>query len=146
MAYKGKYKLTKPEKYLGDGSKIWFRSLWEKSVMRYLESNDSVKKWSSEVEIKYRNDLDMKIHRYYVDFYVQYTDGTICLIEVKPHKQCSPPKEPKRKTKRYINEVATYITNCSKWKAAKQICDQNGYKFEIWDEHVIKSKGIRIVA
>jgi hypothetical protein len=146
MAYKGKYKLSNPEKYIGDKNNITFRSLWEKSVMKYLEQNDMVKKWSSECPIKYINQLDGKVHRYYIDFYIEYIDGTILLMEVKPAKQCVAPKEPKRKTQRYINECCTYITNTSKWAAAKKICDQNGYKFEIWDEHIIKSKGIKIIA
>jgi hypothetical protein len=146
MAYKGKYKLSNPSKYIGDPTKIIYRSLWEKSVMKFIEQDITVKKWASEVPIKYINDLDGKVHRYFIDFYIEYINGTILLMEVKPAKQCIAPKEPKRKTQRYINEVATYITNCSKWKAAKKICTQNGFNFEIWDEHVIKSKGIKIIA
>lgn len=146
MAYKGKYQVKKPSKYLGDPTKVTFRSLWELSVMKFLEETTYVKKWSSEVEIKYFNNLDQKIHRYYIDFYIQYEDGSVTLCEVKPNKQCSPPKEPKKKTKRYMNECATWITNSSKWAAAKKICEQNGYNFEIWDEYVIKSKGIKIIS
>lgn len=146
MAYKGKYTVKKLGKYLGNPKNVTFRSLWELSVMKFIEDNDDIVKWSSEVEIKYMNQLDQKIHRYYIDFYIQYKDGSVALVEVKPKKQCSAPSVPKRKTKRYINECATWITNCSKWEAAKKICAQNGYSFEIWDEYVIKSKGIKIIS
>jgi hypothetical protein len=145
MAYKGKYKLTKPEKYIGDGSKIWFRSLWELSAFKYLENNPDVKNWSSEVEIKYINDLDGKPHRYYVDLYILYTNGSVKLVEIKPKKQTIPPPEPKRKTVKYITECQTYITNTSKWKAAQKICDQRGYSFEIWTEVTLKNMGIKII-
>lgn len=145
MAYKGKYKLTKPEKYIGDGSRIWFRSLWELAVFKYIESNADIIGWASEVEVKYINELDGKPHRYYVDIYLKYKDGTIKLVEIKPLRQTSAPVEPKRKTQKYIQECCTYITNVSKWKAAQKVCDQNGYIFEIWTEKTLKSMGIKIV-
>ncbi len=145
MAYKGKYKLTKPEKYIGDGSRIWFRSLWELSIMKWLETNPDVIKWSSEVPCKYRSELDGNIHTYYIDFYIQYLDGSITYMECKPKKYCTAPTNPKRKTAHYIELCNTWIVNCSKWKTAKQLCEQNGYNFEIWHEDIIKSKGIKII-
>lgn len=145
MAYKGKYKIKNTSKYIGDPTKVTYRSLWELATFKYVENNEQIKKWSSEVPIKYKNNLDNKIHTYYIDLYLEYTNGTIKLIEIKPEKQTIVPKVPKRKTQRYINECATYITNTSKWKAATQICKQNGYIFEIWTEHTLKSMGIKIV-
>ena len=39
------------------------------------------------------------------------------IIEVKPKKQCFPPKEPKRKTRKYKQQVLTYIINQAKFKS-----------------------------
>ena len=56
------------------------------------------------------------------------------VIEVKPKKQLSPPKEPKRKTKRWLNEVQTYIINQAKFKAANEYCKDRRYAFRILTE------------
>ena len=32
MAYRGKYKLTKPEKYAGNPNNIVYRSMWERQA------------------------------------------------------------------------------------------------------------------
>jgi hypothetical protein len=42
-------------------------------------------------------------------------------IEIKPHAQTEPPKEPKRRTKSYFNSVKTYFTNQAKWNTTKAI-------------------------
>ena len=56
------------------------------------------------------------------------------LIEVKPKKQTVEPKLPKRKTKRYLTEVTTYITNQAKWEAAREWCADHGLEFIILTE------------
>lgn len=145
MAYKGKYTVKNTDKYLGDFNKVTYRSLWERNVMRWIETNNDILKWSSEVKINYINDLDGKPHRYYVDLYLEFSDGTKKIVEIKPKKYCSIPPKPKKITQRYINECATFVTNSSKWKYAEQIAKQNGLIFEIWDEYYIKSLGITIL-
>ena len=42
------------------------------------------------------------------------------LIEIKPKCQTQPPNKPKRKTKKYINEVMTKIKNTSKWETPNE--------------------------
>ena len=121
MAYKGKYQPTFPRKYKGDPTNIIFRSLWEKKFMNYCDKNKNVLEWNSEeIVIPYRSPVDNRIHRYFPDFYmkVRESNGTIknYIIEVKPLKQCSPPKKPKRLTKGYLREAYTYATNQTKWK------------------------------
>ncbi len=49
-------------------------------------------------------------------------------------KQTVEPKLPKRKTKRYLTEVTTYITNQAKWKAAREWCADHGLEFIILTE------------
>ena len=56
------------------------------------------------------------------------------IIEVKPKKQTVPPKEPQRKTKRYLNEVKTWGVNSAKWKYAVEWCKDNGMNFKILTE------------
>ena len=75
MSYKGKYKPTYPEKYLGDPTNIIYRSLWERKFCKYCDLNDSIIKWASEeITIPYRSPIDNRIHRYFPDFYIKYKD------------------------------------------------------------------------
>ena len=48
MAYKGKYRPTRPYKYKGDPTKIIYRSLWERKFMQYCDSTTNVLEWGSE--------------------------------------------------------------------------------------------------
>ena len=67
------------------------------------------------------------------------------MVEIKPKKQTVAPKNPKRKTKKYINEVMTYIKNTSKWEAANQYADHKGWKFQVWTEETLKNLGIKLL-
>lgn len=129
-----------PEKYAGDANNIVYRSGWERSVMKSLDENASVIKWSSEeVVIPYISPVDNKMHRYFVDFYVEAKsqDGSIktMLLEVKPAAQVQPPKQPKRKTKRFLSEVMTYGVNQAKWEAAIAYCNKKGWEFKVITEN-----------
>lgn len=145
MAYKSIYKLSKPEKYIGDPSAIVARSSWERATFFWLEKNDDVISWSSEeIVINYLSQVDKKIHRYYPDLFIEYSDGRKVIVEIKPAAQTIPPKQtPNRK--RYVNESITYLKNKSKWDAAISFCEKNGIIFEIWDEHHLKALGVRFV-
>lgn len=139
MAYSGRYNPTNPRKYRGDPDKIIYRSLWERRFMVYCDNTDEVLEWGSEeIIIPYISPLDGRMHRYFPDFYtkVRQRDGTIkkLLIEVKPKAQCGPPKIPKRKTKRFINEVRTWGVNKAKWESAIEFCKDRGMEFMILTE------------
>ena len=145
MAYKGKYYPTSPHKYKGDPTNITFRSLWERKFMVYCDSNANVLEWNSEeISIDYVSPVDHRQHRYFPDFYmkVRESNGSIkkYVIEVKPLKQCSPPKKPKRQTKRYINEAYTYAINQTKWKEAREYCADRQWQFKVITE---KELGIK---
>ena len=145
MAYKGKYIPRNPKKYKGDPSRIVYRSLWERKFMVYCDNNRAILEWGSEeIIIPYKSPLDQKTHRYFPDFYVKYInkDKQVVreIIEVKPKKHLSPPKEPKRRTKRYLNEVATYIKNQAKFKAAEEYCKDRRYGFRILTEDQLLPK------
>ena len=146
MAYKGRYTVKNKEKYAGDPTQIVYRSLWERNAFRWAESNPNIIKWNSEeVVIPYKCKTDNKMHKYYMDMLIQWKDGEVLLVEIKPAKQTKPPKKPSRKTKKYINEVTTYIKNTSKWSAAQQYASHKGWKFEIWTEDTLKNKGIKVL-
>ena len=146
MAYKGKYKVKNPSKYEGNPTNVIFRSLWERQFFRWCEDNTDVVKWSSEsVVIPYRCKTDGRMHRYFMDVKVKFKNGKTFLIEIKPEIQTQPPKQPKRKSQKYLKEVMTYVKNTSKWDAAEQYCDARGWEFKIFTEKTLKSLGIRLL-
>ena len=145
MAYKGKYTIKNTKKYLGDPAKVIYRSLWERQAFKWCESNPRVKKWNSEeIVVPYKCKTDNKLHRYYVDLLVELDNKDIILVEIKPKRETVPPKG-KRKTKRYIKEVTTYIKNTSKWQAATQYANHKGWKFQIWTEDTLTNLGIKLL-
>ena len=140
MAYKGKYIPINRKKYVGNSSQVIYRSLWERKLMVYCDRNEKVIEWGSEeVIVPYRSPREGKMHRYFPDFYmkVKQTNGTYkkFIIEVKPKAQCKEPiKSPKRKTKRWYNEVKTWGINQAKWKSAIDYCENRGMEFKILTE------------
>lgn len=134
MAYSGKFTPKNPNKYLGDSTNIWYRSLWERRVMVHLDDNKNVLEWSSEeIIIPYVSPVDSRWHRYFPDFFVRTNTGAM-ILEVKPLNQSIAPEVNKKVTKRYINEVVTYGVNQAKWKAAQEYCLDRGWKFKVITE------------
>lgn len=147
MYHKGKFTDIKhPEKYVGDVTNITYRSHWERNVMRWMDSNESVVEWASEeIAIPYEHPIYQKRHKYYPDFYVKFKDGTVKVIEVKPDVQTKKPIEPKTKKQtnsRYVNAMITYVINMSKWEKATEAAKRNDFIFEIWTENTLKEMGI----
>ena len=137
MAYKGYFTPKTPKKYKGNPSKIIFRSLWDRKVMQWCDSNPSIIEWSSEeISIPYFCPTDRKKHKYFPDFYIKIINNgeiNIQIIEVKPKKQTVPPNNKKRKTKkRMITEAKMWLKNTAKWKAATEYC-----KIRNWEFHII---------
>ena len=107
--------------------------------MNWCDLNSSVIGWNSEeIVIPYRSPIDNKVHRYFVDFYMEvkdYNGSKKCyLIEVKPKRFTRAPPAGKRKTKRYLQEIANYAVNEAKWKSAKSFCKKQGMEFRIVTE------------
>jgi len=139
MSYKGKYQPSFPKKYRGDPTNIVYRSLWERTFMKYCDTNENILEWfSEEIAVPYRSPIDNKIHRYFPDFYIKVkeSNGSIkkYIIEIKPKKQTVEPIPQKRKTKGYIYEVYEYAKNQAKWKAAEEWCADRGYEFKVLTE------------
>jgi hypothetical protein len=85
------------------------------------------------------------MHRYFVDIKMQMEDGKTMLVEIKPHKETLPPKNPGRKTRKYITEVMTYAKNISKWEAAREFAADRGWEFVVWTENDLKNLGIKLL-
>jgi hypothetical protein len=139
MAYSGKFKPQNPNKYIGDHTKIIYRSSWECKVMSWLDKNPDIVSWASEeLIIQYISPIDGKWHRYFPDFLVKSKtkDGSFktIIIEVKPKKQTKEPEKKKRITKQYITEVTTWGVNQAKWKAAEAYCRERNWEFRLMTE------------
>mgnify|MGYP003329540584 CR=1 FL=1 len=150
MAYKGKFQPRNPSKYLGDPTNIIYRSRWELKFMVWLDTHSNVVQWGSEeLVIPYRSPIDNRIHRYFPDFIVKKKtpDGRVetVVVEIKPKKETKPPKNPGKKTRKYITEVMTYAKNISKWEAANEYAADRGWNFQVWDEDFLRSLGIKIL-
>ena len=139
MSYKGKYQPSFPKKYKGNPTNIVYRSLWERTFMKYCDTNENILEWfSEEIAVPYRSPIDNKIHRYFPDFYIKVkeSNGSIkkYIIEIKPKKQTVEPIPQKRKTRGYIYEVYEYAKNQAKWEAAEEWCADRGYEFKVLTE------------
>ena len=139
MAYRGKYYPSFPRKYKGDPTNIIYRSLWERKFMVYCDKNTKILEWGSEeIALPYISPHDSRVHRYFPDFYIKVQENTgkikRYLIEVKPLKQTTKPKRPKRQTKGYIREAFEYARNQAKWKAAREYCADRRWEFKVITE------------
>jgi hypothetical protein len=106
--------------------------------MNWCDLNSSIVGWvSEEIAIPYRSPMDNKVHRYMVDFYIEVKEEDKTkkyLIEVKPERFTKPPSTQKRKTRRYLQEIAQYGVNEAKWNSAKDFCKAQGMEFKIVTE------------
>ena len=138
MSYRGTFTPKNPSKYNGNSKNIIYRSNWELRVMKYFDDHPNVIWWASEeLQIPYVSPVDNKTHRYFPDFIVKMRlkDGkvTTYILEVKPLAQTKMPVQ-KRKTKRFIQEAATYAVNQEKWRAADLFCREHGWQFKVITE------------
>lgn len=138
MAYRGIFKPQNPSKYMGDPTKICYRSMWERKFMKYCDTTPNVLRWGSEeVVIPYWSPVDKRRHRYFVDFIMELKtpDGVkTMLVEIKPKKQCKEPVKKSRVTRSYISEVKTWMVNKAKWEAAHEAATSKGWQFKVLTE------------
>jgi hypothetical protein len=145
----GYYKLINPDKYIGDPSKIVFRSSYEKKFMYWADMNPLVLKWGSEVIAIPYIGPDKRSHRYFIDFYMEVDSGEPAfprrvLVEVKPSNELNPPSKPKTITAKSLEsyEYASkmYEKNMHKWFAAINYAKDRGMHFNFVTE---KNLGIK---
>jgi hypothetical protein len=135
----GLFKPKNPQKYIGDVNQIVFRSSWELRAFKWADETESILEWSSEpFPIKYFDSSTNKVRRYFPDLFlkVRNKSGGVdsYLVEIKPDKQTRPPKKGRKKTQTYLNEIATYEKNQSKWNQAEKFCESNNMRFKVITE------------
>jgi hypothetical protein len=114
--------------------------------MKFLDTSTGVKSWNSEcIVVPYRSPVDRGMHRYFIDFRVDWADGSTFLVEVKPECQTKQPAQPSRKSNKFLMECMTFCVNQAKWEAASEYALDHGWKFVVWTEKTLKSMGIRIL-
>lgn len=143
----GKFTPTNPHTYVGDVSKITYRSSWELKFFLFLDNlsgidNSPIIAWNSEeVIVKYVCSTDGKEHRYYPDVYMETRNSSNevikYLIEIKPYSETLPPK---KGGKWYNQQMLTYIKNRSKWEEAERFCKKNNLVFKIITEYELGLK------
>ena len=107
MAYKTKFYPENVSKYIGDPVKIICRSLWERKVCKWMDSNKNILRWGSEeIAIPYVSPKDNRV-------------------------------QPRKKTRSFLGECLTYEINKSKWEAAKKACKEKNWRFVILTEKQI---------
>jgi hypothetical protein len=137
-----------PQKYIGDLTKIIFRSSWEYNFLYYCDRNDLILKWSSEpFHIKYISPLDGKEHKYFVDFYIEYisneNDKLVkkALVEIKPKNKLKKPEPPKTKNKKSLKnfeiQYKEWLVLESKIQYAKKFCQINNLEYIIVTEEFL---------
>lgn len=122
---------------------IQYKSSLELKAMRYCDYNKHVVKWSVEpFHIKYVKPTDGKIHRYYIDVYIEFSSGDKFLIEVKSKGETTQPKKPKKLNEKsmanYQRALQTYAVNKAKWIAAEKFASDQGMRFTILTEDELK--------
>jgi len=124
------------------GSNARYRSGLELKFMKFCDNNPNIIKWGSEnVVVKYVSPLDNKIHRYYIDNYIEIVEGNTIkkyLIEIKPSRQCKPPTARYKKKSNMVYEQKQWVVNREKWKAATAYARSEGFVFKIITEKEIQ--------
>lgn len=129
--HQGIFRPSHPEKYIGRSPITW-RSSWELTLMRVLDSHPSVINWASEsIQIPYKDPFN-KWRIYVPDFFIVYVDkfgrrhGEV--IEIKPMSQTILLAAKSKKDKLAV------AVNTSKWLFAKAWCKNQGLEFRIMTE------------
>lgn len=138
----GKYRPVNPHKYIGDVNNIVYRSSWELAAFRWFDDTPEILKWGSEeLIIPYISQVDGRKHRYFTDaiLFVKTPTGIRKkIIEIKPYSQTKKPTRGKnQKDASWAEDVRTWLTNESKWVAARAYADANDADFVILTEREI---------
>jgi hypothetical protein len=139
----GYFDVSKSLKYMNSGEPCIYRSSLEFKFMKWCEHTDRVVNWNSEpFSIKYICLETGKERNYYIDFSVITQTPETWIIEVKPHKEVLEAEKFGKiyhklgeiERKKFVNANKVAAKNYSKWKHAKQICEERSWKFIIVTE------------
>lgn len=137
---RGLFKPKNPSKYIGDPSKIIFRSSWELRLFQWLDTTPAVLQWASEeFSIPYMHPFKARVAQYYPDALVVFKDkyGNLRkeLIEIKPYKETVLTPKATEQDKQAL------VVNTAKWKAAASFAEQNGLTFRVLTEKSMFTNG-----
>lgn len=135
----GRYTPANPEKYVGDTTRITYRSSWERQLMMWLDNQPHILKWQSEEqEIPYWNPVAGRMARYILDFafWANTADGVKkFMVEVKPKKETIEPTRGRSEADHtWSDRISTWLINKAKWTAAIEVAKQDGSQFIILTE------------
>lgn len=112
--------------------RVFYRSSYEKKAFLKLDSDDSVKSYTCEkIVTEFFNPVKKITSSYMIDLFVEYTDGSKKLVEIKP-----------------ASWLEDEVVKC-KIEAGKLISEQMDCPFEVWTEmdlfgHVYNKKNMQI--
>jgi hypothetical protein len=147
-----KYTVKNPDKYIGNPHSVYARSRWEIYYMTVLDNSSMVIKWTSEpkyLNIRYLDPtagIDIRTGKrvpkkngtsvYWPDFIVQYADGTVEIVEIKPMK------EARQSAATTMYDKLLLVKNMAKWAAADRFAKSIGARFKVLtEEHLFGSTG-----
>ena len=109
-----------------EGKYIHLDSSWERSYFIFMESNNSIKSITrvNKRIIKYFSNYKNKNRTYLPDFKVEYTDGRIEIIEIKPRYQLEWEEVKEKKS------------------AAEKYCQENNMTYRILTENELIEMGV----
>lgn len=103
--------------------------------MLYVDRNPNIVSWGYEgTTIKYFDRARGKVRRYFIDFSLVVKVGPIyktVWIEIKPESETHAPRGRARNDNK---AQMTWMTNQSKWEAAKALAKSKGYEFHVITE------------
>lgn len=150
----GWYKIVNPEKFIPpidshmksfneSTMSVQFKSSLELQSIRYCDANPHVVHWSIEpFHVKYIKPTDGKVHRYFIDLFIEFSSKDKFIVEVKSKGETIPPKKPQKNTQKaimnYQKAIQTYSINSAKWLAATEFAIQNNMRFIILTEEQLR--------
>jgi hypothetical protein len=141
--------LHHPEKYTGRNRIIQFKSSYEFTFMKYLDTNPNVLGFHyEETPIIYKSPIDGgREHRYWVDYYMKYLNVEQkvkeAIIEIKPYWETldKAPIKPTQSDEVKKQILETFMINRAKWGAAWEYAKRNEMKFILLTERDLLLSG-----
>jgi hypothetical protein len=144
----GYYSVINTKKYIGDLTKVIYRSSYERIFYHSLDVDPSVIYWCVEpqqLRIRYWNPTKKRFSHYYPDAFCLKKVGdreVKCLIEIKPKSKLIKPKPPKvsdpKKNAQYLRRLSEYNVIDAKRKASVEYCKMKGMEYIFITERTVK--------
>lgn len=124
---------------VADIQPIVWRSSWEQKFMEWLDTNDVVIRWGSEIiSIPYKDPIKGKMSLYVPDFFFEYIDNKKqlqrYLIEIKPMSQS------KLSEAKDGYDKLRIAKNAFKWAQAIKYCKKKDITFKVLTEYELGIK------